>query len=326
MGASPPAPSPGGPEPALAGAPETDLSVIVLSWNTADLSLACLASLAQHPYRGPHEVLFVDNASEDGSADRVAAAFPEVRVLRNARNLGWSEGNNVGLRAARGRWLLLLNSDTEVRPRTLDRLVEFLRARPGAGCVGARHVYPDGRLQATCVRFPTLATAVTFDTLLARLPWGRRHLDRYFMRDFDHRSTREVDQVPGSCLLLPREVVRRIGLLDEKLWLYFNDVDLCLRVRAAGLGVWFLPEAEVLHHHHASTRKFSWFAVHWHLDQVAYYRKHFGWRGVLAARLTGLYVAAREVWRLVVLRRAARGSMGRDVRFVVRALARVLTS
>jgi N-acetylglucosaminyl-diphospho-decaprenol L-rhamnosyltransferase len=309
--------------PLLADAPSLDLTVIVVSWNTADLLLACLASLAENPFHGDHEIIVVDNASPDGSADRVARSYPRVRLIRNASNEGYSAGNNLAIRRACGRYVLLLNSDTEVRSGTLDRLVRFLESAPRAGAVGPRHVNPDGSLQPSCMRFPTLGTALIFDTLVARLPPGKRHLDRYFMRDFDHRSSRPVDQIPGSCLLMPREVVQTVGLLDERLWLYFNDVDYCQRILAADYSIHFLSDAEVMHHQHASTRKFTYFVVEWHANRVIYYRKYFGRGGALVAKLAGLYVALRHLARLTWLREAPPGSYWNNVRFVVRGLVRV---
>ncbi|MBN2492114.1 MAG: glycosyltransferase [Planctomycetes bacterium] len=312
--------------PPLAAPPTAELSVVILNWNTADLLLACLRALARHSFAGSHEILVVDNGSSDGSADRVAAEFPGVRLVRNAANLGYSAGNNVGLRLARGRHILLLNSDTEVGPGALDRLVAFLDRHPRAGAVSCRLTHPDGSLQPSCMRFPTLATALVFDTFLGRLPAGRRHLDRYFMRDFDHAAEREVDQVPGTCTCVPRAVLREVGLLDERLWLFFNDVDLCRRIRATGRTVHFLPDVSILHHHGASTARFVYFAVEWHLNRVAYYRKHFGRASVLITKPVALYVALRQMWKFTVLRQVPPGSWCENMRFVWRGLWRVLRS
>jgi len=317
-----PAPS----DPAPEARPAVELSIVILSWNTSDLLAACLRAIERHPFRGHREVIVVDNASSDRSADRVAAEFPSVRLIRSDANLGYSGGNNLGLRAARGRFRLLLNSDTEVGPGALDRLVGFLEATPGAGAVSCRLVNPDGSLQPSCMRFPTLWTALVFDTFLARTPFGRRHLDRYFMRDFDHASEREVDQVPGTCTLVPGEVLDRIGLLDERLWLFFNDVDLCKRIRAAGRSIHFLPDVEVMHHYGASTAKFVLFAVEWHLNRVAYYRKHFGRWSMLVTKPVAIYVALRQMWKFTVLRQAPKGTYRENMRFVWRGLWRVLRS
>jgi len=317
-------PPPPVPDPEAQPGPE--LSIVILSWNTSSLLTACLRAIERHPFRGEHEVIVVDNASSDRSADRVADEFPTVRLIRNEANLGYSAGNNLGLRAARGRYLLLLNSDTEVGAGALDRLVGFLEATPGAGAVTCRLVNPDGSLQPSCMRFPTLRTALVFDTFLARTPLGHRHLDRYFMRDFDHASEREVDQIPGTCTLVPRAVLDQIGLLDERLWLFFNDVDLCKRIREAGRSIHFLPDVEVMHHYGASTAKFALFAVEWHLNRVAYYRKHFGRPSVLVTKPVAIYVGLRQMWKFTVLRQAPKGTYRENMRFVWRGLWRVLKS
>lgn len=312
--------------PSLDAPPTTGLSVIVLSWNTAELTLACLAALARNPFAGQHETIVVDNASEDGSAERIAAAYPEVRLIRNPENLGYAIGNNIGLREARGRHLLLLNSDTEVGPGALDRLVAFLEENPGAGAVTCRLENPNGTLQTSCMRFPTLKTALTFDTPLALVPFGRHHLDHYFMRDFDHLHAREVDQIPGTCLCLPRRVAQRVGLMDEILWLFFNDVDFCRRIWSAGYTIHFLPEVAILHHFGASTAKRVDFAVVWHLNRVAYYRRHFGRWSVLLTKPVAVYVALRQMWRFTFLGQAPKGTFRENMRFVLRGIARVLWS
>ena len=301
-----------------------DLSVVILSWNTADLLEACLRALRANPFAGSHEIIVVDNASGDDSVARVKVSFPDVRLIENAENRGYSGGNNDGLRIARGRYLLLLNSDTEVGPGALDRLGAFLRNTPGAGAVTCKLTNPDGTLQTSCMRFPTMKTAMIFDTCLRHLGFGKRHLDRYFMRDFDHLSEREVDQIPGTCTLMPRSVVEEIGFLDEKLWLFFNDVDLCKRIRHAGHSIHFLADVSILHHYGASTSKFVAFAVEWHKNRVAYYRKHFGGWSVLVTKPVALYVGLRQMWLFTFCGHAPKGTYRENMAFVVKGIWGVL--
>lgn len=301
-----------------------DLSVVILSWNTADLLDACLGALRDHPYAGTSEVIVVDNASSDDSVARVKGSFPDVRLIENTTNRGYSGGNNDGLRVARGRWLLLLNSDTEVGPGALDRLVACVRETTGAGAVTCMLTNPDGTLQPSCMRFPTIRTALVFDTFLRHFGFGKRHLDRYFMRDFDHRSAREVDQIPGTCTLMPREVLEQIGFLDERLWLFFNDVDLCRRIRDAGHSIHYVPDVSILHHYGASTSKFVAFAVEWHKNRIAYYRKHFGRWSVLVTKPVALYVAFRQMWLFTFCGKAPKGSYRQNMAFVARGVRDVL--
>lgn len=269
---------------AAGGAP--DLSVVVLSWNTRELLAACLRSLAELGDDEPSfEVIVVDNASADGSADMVARDFPAARLLRNPRNDGYAIGNNLGAALARGEFVLLLNSDTEVRPGALATLVRFLRENPRHGACAPRLDYPDGRPQLSCKTFPTRRTAVFFDTYFERWFPRNRTLRRYHMRDFDHMTSRDVDQPPGAALVVRRALWKQLGGFDPELWLFFNDVDLCRRLWAMGWRVAYVAEARILHHEGRSTCQFPEFGAIWHKNRMAYYRKTFGWTGALLARV-----------------------------------------
>ncbi|MEO0480512.1 MAG: glycosyltransferase family 2 protein [Planctomycetota bacterium] len=255
---------------------EIDLSIVVLSWNTKDLTLACLESLFAEEPNFHREVIVVDNGSKDGSADAIAERFPEARLFRNEVNQGYSGGNNQGAREARGQFLCLLNSDTEVRPGALDRLVAWLRDNPNYGMAAPRLVYPDGRVQPACMRYPSLATALIFDSVLAKFWPGSWVESRYQMKDFDHLTSRDVQQPPGACCVTATEEYRALGGLDEDLWLFFNDVDLCRKLTKRSRKIRYVAESEVLHHEGASTKGFADFVVMWHRNRLHYYRKHFG--------------------------------------------------
>jgi GT2 family glycosyltransferase len=253
-----------------------ELSVVVLSWNTRELTLACLSALFGETPRHQREVIVVDNGSEDGSADAIEAGFPSVRVVRNDVNRGYSGGNNQGAAVAGGRFLCLLNSDTEVRPGALDKLVDWLIEHRDYGMASPRLVHPDGRVQRACMSFPGLLTALCYDTVFGRFPPGKWVEDHYRMRHFDHLESRDVDQPPGACQVIDRGEYLALGGLDEDLWLFFNDVDLCRRLWKRGRRVRYVADAEVMHHEGASTRGFRKFVVIWHRNRIAYYRKHYG--------------------------------------------------
>jgi N-acetylglucosaminyl-diphospho-decaprenol L-rhamnosyltransferase len=274
------------------------VSVVVLSWNTRELLAACLSSLRAVAGELPFETIVVDNASADGSADMVAERFPEVRLVRSAVNHGYAIGNNLGARDARGAYLLLLNSDTEVRPGALSTLVAFLDGHPGHGACAPRLDNPDGTPQTSCKTFPTLLTCVYFDTCFDRWFPRNRVIPRYFMRDFDHATSRDVDQPPGAAFLVRRPLWEALGGFDPELWLFFNDVDLCRRLRAAGHAIAYVAEARVLHHEGKSTAQFPSMGPLWHRNRLAYYRKTFGWRGTLLARVMSTVRGAEEVLKL----------------------------
>jgi len=251
------------------------LSVVILSWNTRELTLACLRAL--HADQGVHsrEIVVVDNGSDDGSAAAVAA-FDDVVLLRNAENVGYAAGNNQGAARARGKYLCLLNSDTEVAAGALDRLVDFLANNGDYGAVAPKLVNPDGTVQRACMRFPGLCTALCYDNFLAKFPPGSWIDRRYYMRDFDHLDSRDVDQPPGACFMMRRQEYLDRGGFDTDLWLFFNDVDLCRRLWKDGRRIRYSVDAEVVHHGGASTKRYNRVVVAWFRNRIAYYRKHYG--------------------------------------------------
>lgn len=256
------------------------LSVVIPSWNTKDYLAACLATLAAAE-KPASEVIVVENGSRDGSLEFLRAEHPEVRLIANAENQGFARGSNQGMRVARGRYVLLLNTDTEVAPDAIARLVAFLEQHPAYAAVAPRLVHRDGTTQRTVQEFPTLKTALFFSTPLERWLPDSRELRRYFMRAWDQESSRDVDQPPAAVLLLRRDVLEEIGLFDEELWLFYNDVDLAKRIRAAGWKTHYLAEAKVLHHVGGSTSKFADFVATWQRDRLRYYRKHHGRLGAV---------------------------------------------
>jgi GT2 family glycosyltransferase len=275
-----------------------DLSVIVLSWNTRDLLRECLEAVEKGRGGLSVETIVIDNASSDNSADFVASRFPHARLVRNATNRGYAAGVNQGLALATGGKVCLLGSDTRVAPDALPKLCAFLDSHPNAGAVAPRLVNPDGSVQRACMRLPTLETAAWWDTFLAAWSPNSRELVRYQYLDWDHRGTREVEQPPGTCLVVPKEVVSLIGPMDERLWLFFNDVDWALRMRKAGLQIWYLDEAEVVHHRGASTKNYADFGAEWHRNRIAFYRKHWGFTGAALTKTVLVYAAIRQCFRV----------------------------
>lgn len=249
--------------------------MVIPSWNTRGLLRDCLNALVRSE-AAPLDVIVVDNASSDGSAEMVARDFKEVQILRNTLNEGFARACNQGIAAARGAYVLLLNSDTRVAHDALAILTAFLEEHEEYAAAAPRLVHPDGTTQRACMRFPTLATPLFFATPLERWFPHSRELERYFLRDFDHETDADVEQPPAACLLVRRRALETVGTFDEKLWLYFNDVDLSLRLSRAGWKTRYLAKARVLHHVGASTKQFERTLREWHRNRLDYYRKHFG--------------------------------------------------
>jgi hypothetical protein len=257
-------------------------SIVIPCWNTRELLRACLDSV-QRSRTQPLEVIVVDDASADGSADMVASEFAEVELLRQDRNLGFAPSTNRGIARARGEWVLLLNADTELDPDALGILEAWLEVEPRYVAAAPRLVHPDGSTQRACMAFPNLKTALFFGTPCERWWPESAELRRYFMRDFDHAADRDVEQPPAACLLVRRAVLQELGGLDVGMPLFFSDVDLSKRMAERGLRTRFLTAARVVHHGGASTSQHPGRLAAWHADRLCYYRKHHG-------RMAGVWV------------------------------------
>lgn len=224
------------------------LTVIVVSYNTRALTLACLQTLfAQTRDTAFHCVVF-DNASQDGSADAIAAAFPRVELIRSAENHGFAKANNLVAAQAKTEWLLLLNPDTEIHDGAVDRLLAFARAHPAAGITGGRTVFADGRLNiASCwnriTPWSTFCAATGLSSIFARSALFNPEAIGSWPRD----SVREVDIVVGCFLMIRRALWEELGGFDLKYWMYGEEADLCLRARAMGYRPMITPNAEIMH-------------------------------------------------------------------------------
>lgn len=301
------------------------LSVLILSWNTKELSLACLQSLREDETAYAREILILDNASSDGSPAAIAAFiadWPQARVIAADENHGFASGNNRMAALASMRYLCLLNSDTEVPKGALDRLVDFLEANKAYGAVAPKLVFPDGTLQAGCKRIPGLAAALCYDMFWRGWPLLKRIDDRYFYRDFDHVHDQDVEQPPAACMLLSRDLWEELEGFDEELWLFYNDVDLCKRLLAKGQLIRYLAGVVVTHHEGASTKHFAGMLEYWAKNRLAFYRKHHGRLGYVVVR-SMLRLRAWQEWFVLGRRhkdRRERRDARRELRKVMRGL------
>jgi GT2 family glycosyltransferase len=256
-----------------------DVSIVILNYNTREHLRTCLRSLGSAGTSASfeREVLVVDNASIDGSADMVAAEFPWVTLIRAPRNGGYAYGNNLGLAQARGDAILLLNPDTQLSPDAVVRLKELLDQHADAGVVGPKLVRPNGSMHLACRRsFPTPPVAFYRISGLSRLFPKSPRFGRYNLTYLDPDQAVEVDAVCGACLLIRRSVVERIGPLDERFFMYGEDLDWCLRARQAGWTVRYEPEVVVLHQHGAASRQRPLRTTFYFFRAMdLFYRKHF---------------------------------------------------
>jgi N-acetylglucosaminyl-diphospho-decaprenol L-rhamnosyltransferase len=252
-----------------------DLAILIISHNTKSDLETCLRSLHHNPPRLSHEIIVIDNASRDGSVDAVRSQWPRVRVISLDANAGFARANNTGFRQTQSEFVLLLNSDTAVPAGALDRLVRAIGELPGASIVGPRLVDGQGLPELSFGRM--MGPLAEFrQKLLVRFA-GRRRINEMTS------GTRLVDWVSGACLLVRRTDAEAAGLLDERYFMYGEDVDFCAAVRALGGRVYFCPVAEVIHLRGRSAavdRRSTDEA--YRRSQLAFYRKHHpGWEPLL---------------------------------------------
>jgi GT2 family glycosyltransferase len=260
-----------------------DLSIVILNYNTRDHLRACLHALQAEGSTSlaggaiDCEVVVVDNASSDGSADMVAADFPWVQLIRSPRNGGFAFGNNQALQSCRGRAVLILNPDTLMPHGGIAGLMDRLAAHPEAGVIGPKLLRPDGSMHLACRRsFPTPTVAFYRISGLSRLFPKSPRFGRYNLTYVDPDLPIEVDSVCGACMLVRRTVIDRVGLLDERFFMYGEDLDWCLRTRLMGWTVRYEPGIVVHHQHGASSRKRALRTTyHFFRAMDLFYRKHY---------------------------------------------------
>ena len=225
------------------------LSIVIVHYNTSGDLERCLESLRRCPPRCDFGVTVVDNASSEPGLAAVQERFPEVHWQLNSRNEGYSRGCNAGMNAFDSEFALLLNPDIVMQPGAVDAMLDAAERHPQAGIVGPQLLNEDGSIQNSCRRFYTLSTLLMRRTFLGKLFPNSRAVSRHLMHDFDHRSTRAVDWILGGCMLVRRAAVARVGPMDERFFLYFEDVDWCYRMWQAGHEVLYVPDARFIHRH-----------------------------------------------------------------------------
>jgi len=227
-----------------------DLSIVIVTWNAKDVLLPAVESIFREVKGISYEVLVVDNDSKDGSADAVEAEFPEAKVIRCPRNLGFAGGNNVGLREVQGRYAVLLNSDTITHAGAFERMVATMDEHPEVGGCGPQLLNPDGSKQNCFHNFPTLTSELVNLSLLQIL-----FPEKYPSKRRTYADPIEVDAVLGACMMVRREVLDRVGPMDEGYFFFLEETDWCARIREAGWKIVHIPDARITHLYGESTKK-----------------------------------------------------------------------
>lgn len=278
-----------------------DLSVSIVNTENRDLLAQCLDSIYRTIHQIHCEVWVVDNCSTDGSVEMVRARFPQVAIIENAERLGYSASHNRSLCRCQGRYMLVLNEDMLVLAGALEAMVAFMDAHPRAGMLGCRLLNPDGSLQPSCRTFPNLRIQLFRSLYLDKLFPGNRWTGANYMSYWGHDTVREVDVIKGCCMLVRREVVEQVGLMDERFFIYYEETDWCYRTKRAGWQIYFTPGADIVHYGEQTTRRQSARMTSIQYQSLLkYFRKHHGWAAAAIVRLLSIVETGLRViyWSL----------------------------
>lgn len=232
---------------------QIDLSVIIVTWNSEKWIKNCLDSILAHTDNLKIEIIVLDNFSQDKTLETLKTYGAKIMLIQNSLNLGYAKGCNQGLKIAQGNYFLLLNPDTEVIENSLKKLFLFMEQNPQIGALGPLLLDFQGKIQPSCRRFPNYKLLLWEFSGLSRLFPRNKIFGAWKMGDFDFQSTKEVDQPMGSALLVRKKVIQQVGLMDERFSMFYNDVDLCKRIKEARSKIYFNPETKIYHMKGAST-------------------------------------------------------------------------
>lgn len=224
-----------------------NVSILIVNYNTKDLLKQLLISIRENVRKVSFEVIVVDNNSNDGSCELIKNRFSDVNLIINESNVGFSKANNQAAKLAKGKYLLFLNSDTIICENALERMVAFLEKEESTAVVGCKLLNKDNSLQRSCGIFPNLQTEFYFRTFLNRVFPTSKIFGSFKLGSWDYSSISQVDWVSGACLMIRKKIFDEIGGFDEQLYMYYEDADLCLRVKKLGLKIYFIPDAYLYH-------------------------------------------------------------------------------
>jgi len=256
-----------------------DVSIIIVNWNTKELLRQCLKSLYDIASNVRFEVYVVDNNSSDGSTEMVKRDFPQIKLIENRQNEGFARANNKAMYYARGRYILLLNSDTVVLDQAFDKMLAYMDEHRDAGVLGCRLINKEGSLQVSAAWFSTLATALLGSNIVPRALAGFFRMKKFpgqnFLTNRSHEEIQDVDWVVGACMLVRHEIIHEVGLLDEKLFIFGEEIEWCFRIKKRGWRIIYFPDAKLIHYGGGSAKESSKISAYRRVFAERYiYHKH----------------------------------------------------
>jgi hypothetical protein len=223
------------------------LSIIIVSWNVKDILSDCLDSILRSASAFQYEIIVVDNAGTDGTADHIKKNFPAIRVIENSENRGFAAACNQGTSLAAGQYLFFLNPDTVLLDDTLNKLVDFMESNPDIALCGPRILNRDKTLQASVRNFPSWRGAFYRYTILKYLGLFKSHFEKWHNRGFDYDKQADIEQLIGAAMIIRKETFERVGRFDERYFMYYEEVDFCKRLKDRGLRVVYYPDSRLIH-------------------------------------------------------------------------------
>jgi len=260
------------------GASGPDLSISIVNYNARDYLDRCIQSIKNTVKDHSYEIIVVDNASDDSSVQLISKKYPEITIIQNDANLGFIKANNIGLKRSKGKYVMSLNNDTVVLPGAVDKLIEFLDKNHDAGAVGPKLLNSDGSIQLQARRgFPSPLNSFFYFSGLSKLFPKNKAIGAYLLTYLDDKTVTEVDSLCGAAMMVRREVIGEVGLMDESYFMYGDDIDWCYRIKQAGWKVYYLPEAEVIHYggRGGSRRRSYRNIVEFYRAMAIFYKKHY---------------------------------------------------
>ena len=281
-----------------------DLSVVIVNYKSADFLCSCIRSIIETAEGISYEIIVIDNDSRDGSDKKIRSLCSDIKLIVNRDNLGFSRANNQGIKASRGKYILLLNNDATVKPGTLSCLIDSMDRQSSVGLMGGKLTNTDGTIQQS---FGKLIPFVN-EFVQTKLFWNfyEIHKNRIigFMMEWLHSKPRLVDWVKGACMMLRREAIFDVGFLDDRFFMYFEEADLCIRLKKIGWKVFFEPSAEIIHHGGISVSKNRFRVILEHRrSQLYFYKKHYGEFGLWWIKKYLLLKLNKNMWLLYFKRR-----------------------
>lgn len=292
-----------------------DISFIIVNWNTKKLLEQGIASIYKYAKDINYEIIVVDNASKDGSAEQVKRKFPKVKLIVNSQNLGFAKANNQGIKVARGEFIFLFNSDAYLIDDSIANLIKRAREIPNLGAIAPQILNEDRTIQQSVGYNPDLLRVTLWMSFVDDLPFGDFLKPYHVDHDRFYRKEHQVDWLTGAALIVPKRVIEKIGPLDGNIFMYGEDVDWCMRIKKAGFAIYFSPVAKLVHIGRGSANQISKNAILGEFKGLLYiYKKH---RGKLALQMLKLLLKIGALARIIIF-----GVLGRKetAKFYVEAL------